>query len=168
MCRRQCHDTCCRRGKKTGPSPVDRRKPGSKHHILTDGNGIPIVAQLTAANTHDVRQLLNLVNAVPAIKGKPGTPLYRFAELYADRAYDCQADRQALRDVGIEPKIAKRNTEHGSGLGVYRWVVERTLSWLHQFRRLRIRYERRADIHEAFLTIGCMLICHRFLEKAFC
>ena len=54
--------------------------------------------------------------------------------------------RQALREVGTEPYIAKRNTEHGSGLGVRRWVVERTLSWLHQFRRLRIRYERRGDM----------------------
>jgi len=147
---------------------VDRRKPGSKHHLLTDGHGIPIVAKLTAANRHDVTPLLNLVNAVPAIKGKRGSPRYRFAELYADRAYDCQADRQALREVGIEPKIAKRHTEHGSKLGVHRWVIERTLSWLHQFRRLRIRYERRSDMHEAFLTIGCMLICHRFLEKTFC
>ena len=50
---------------------------------------------------------------------------------------------------------------HGSRLGVYRWVVERTLGWLHQFRRLRVRYERRADIHEAFLSIGCSLICFR-------
>ena len=147
---------------------MDRRKPGSKHHLLTDGNGIPIAAKLTAANTHDVTQLLNLVNAVPPIKGKPGSPRYRFGELYADRADDCQADRQALREVGIEPKIAKRNTEYGSRLGVHRCVIERTLSWLHQFRRLHIRYERRADMHEAFLTIGCMLICHRFLEKDFC
>jgi transposase len=51
----------------------------------------------------------------------------------------------------------------GSGLGVYRWVVARTLSWLHQLHRPRIRYERRLEIHEAFLTIGCALICWRFL-----
>jgi hypothetical protein len=48
-------------------------------------------------------------------------------------------------------------------LGIYRWVVERTLAWLHHFRRLRIRYEQRADIHEAFLSIGCSLICFRRL-----
>jgi len=64
---------------------------------------------------------------------------------------------------GTEPVLAKRRTSHGSGLGVYRWVMERTLSWLHQFRRLRIRYERLPEIHEAFLTIGCALICWRFL-----
>ena len=133
--------------------------------MLTDGNGVPIVAKTTAANRHDVTELLNLVNDVPAIQGKVGASRYRFAELYADRAYDSNPHREALREIGTIPKIARRNTEHGSGLGVYRWVVERTLSWLHQFRRLRIRYERRDDIHDAFLTIGCILICHRMLEN---
>ncbi len=65
---------------------------------------------------------------------------------------------------GIAPAIAHRNTEHGSGLGKRRWVVERTLSWLHQFRRLRVRYDRRADIHEAFLTLACAIICWRQLK----
>lgn len=64
---------------------------------------------------------------------------------------------------GIRPVIAKRHTPHGSGLGVYRWVVEHTLSWLHQFRRLRLHYERRDDIHEAFMAIACILICSWFL-----
>ena len=126
------------------------------------------MAHTTAANQHDVTELLELVNDVPAIKGKAGAPRYRFDELYADRAYDSEAHRQALREVGTKPHIAKRNTEHGSGLGVYRWVVERTLSWLHQFRRLRIRYERRDDIHQAFLLIACAMICHRILIKPFC
>ena len=126
------------------------------------------MAHTTAANQHDVTELLALVNDVPAIKGKAGAPRYRFDELYADRAYDSELHRQALREVGTEPYIAKRNAEHGSGLGVHRWVVERTLSWLHQFRRLRIRYERRNDIHEAFLMIGCVMICHRVLENSFC
>jgi transposase len=135
---------------------------------LTDGAGTPIVAQTTAANVNDMKQLLELVNAVPPIAGKPGAPCYRFDTLYADRGYDCDADRAALRDVGIIPYIARRRTGHGSGLGQYRWVVERTLSWLHQFRRLRIRFERRLDIHEAFLKLGCIMICHRKLADAFC
>jgi transposase len=60
--------------------------------------------------------------------------------------------------------LARRGTPHGSGLGVYRWVVERTLAWLHQFRRLRTRYDRRADIHEGFLALGCSLICWNFIN----
>ena len=136
--------------------------------MLTDGHGIPIVAQITAANRNDVTQILDLVNDVPAISGQRGAPRYRFDELYADRGYDSEPVREALRTVGTQPHIARRNTEHGSGLGVYRWVVERTLSWLHQFRRLRIRYERRLDIHQAFLTIACVLICHRILGNPLC
>ncbi len=141
---------------------------GSKHHLLTDGNGLPIVAHTTAANRHDVTELLELVNDVPAIKGKVGRPRYRFDELLADRAYDSDPHREALESVGITPRLARRNTDHGSGLGVFRWVVERTLTWLHQFRRLRIRYERRLDIHEAFVTIACIIICHRSLKTSFC
>jgi hypothetical protein len=66
--------------------------------------------------------------------------------------------------VRIVPWLAKRNTEHGSGLGRWRWVVERIFAWLNQFRRLRVRYEKRADIREAFLSLGCALICWRFLR----
>jgi transposase len=114
-----------------------------------------------------VTQLLPLVEAIPPVRGKRGRPRRRPKTLIADRGYDSQRHRQALRARGIRPIIAKRNTDHGSRLGSERWVVERTLSWLHQYRRLRIRYERRADVHEAFLTVACSLICFRQL-KAFC
>jgi transposase len=155
-------------GEKTGQNPTDRRKPGSKHHVLTDANGVPLNAILTGANRHDVTQLLPLVDGVPPVGGKPGHPKQRPDALYADRAYDSQPHRRELRKRGIEPYLARRNTEHGSGLGVYRWVSERTLSWLHQFRRLRIRFDRRADIHQAFLTLAQSLICLRLLPEGFC
>ncbi|MFY9255743.1 MAG: IS5/IS1182 family transposase, partial [Fuerstiella sp.] len=58
--------------------------------------------------------------------------------------------------------------EHGSGLGVYRWVSERTLGWLHNFRRLRVRFDRSSDIHHAFLTIAQSIICLRTLQHRFC
>jgi transposase len=61
--------------------------------------------------------------------------------------------------------LSKPGSPHGSGLGVFRWVVERTLAWLHRFRRLELRYERRADVHEAFLTLGCALITWRYLKR---
>jgi transposase len=73
----------------------------------------------------------------------------------------------ALWARGIAPAIAHRQTGHGIGLGKRRWVVERTLSWLHQFRRLRLRFERRADIHEAFLWLGCGIICWRRLKRQY-
>ena len=70
----------------------------------------------------------------------------------------------------ISATIPRPKQPHGSGLGKQRWVVERTIAWLHQYRRLRIRYERRADIHEAFLQIAGCLICLKLLnaEESFC
>jgi len=155
-------------GEKTGPNPTDRRKPGSKHHVATDANGIPLNLTLSGAHRHDVTQLLPLVDGIPPVGGKPGHPRHRPDQVYADRAYDSQPHREALRRRGIEPHLAKRNTEHGSGLGIYRWVSERTLSWLHQFRRLKTRYERRDDIHEAFMKLTQAVVCFRVLQNGFC
>jgi transposase len=155
-------------GTQTGPNPTDRRKKGSKHHVITDANGIPLACRLTGANIHDGTQLIGLVQAIPTIGGKPGKPLRRPRSLYADRAYDSLLHRILLRWRRIEPLIAKRGVPHGSGLGKHRWVVKRTLSWLHQNRRLRVRYEKRADIHEAFMTLGCVLICAKRLNSGFC
>ena len=135
--------------------------------MLTEANGTPLSATLTGANRHDVTQLLPLVDGVPPVRGQRGRPRRRPQRLYADRAYDSRRHRQELRTRHIAPALARRGAEHGSGLGVHRWVVERTLGWLHQFRRLRVRYERRADIHEAFLSLGCSIICFRRLTS-FC
>jgi transposase len=84
-------------------------------------------------------------------------------KLYADRGYDHDTYRQPLRQRGITPVIARRGTGHGSGLGRRRWVVERTFAWLHAFRRLRTRYERRADTHQAMISLACSIICLRNL-----
>jgi len=154
------------RWEKTGPNPTDRRRPGSKHHLLIDSQGIPLSVILTQANRHDVTQLLPLVQAIPPIGGKRGAPRRKPKLVQADRAYDSDPHRAALLALGIQSQIARRRTRHGSGLGKTRWVVERTIAWLHWFRRLRIRYERLPSIHEAFLKIGCSLICWRFLQRA--
>ena len=84
----------------------------------------------------------------------------------ADKGYDFKHCRPTLRRRGIIPRIARRGIESSERLGRYRWVVERTLSWLNRFRRLKVRYERRADIHWAFLTLGCALICWRHVPHA--
>jgi transposase len=86
--------------------------------------------------------------------------------LIADRGYDHDKYRQLVRERGIEPLIARRQTQHGSRLGRYRWVVERTFAWLHNFKRLLVRYERRAEMHEAFLALGCCLVCYRRLRNS--
>jgi transposase len=150
-------------GEQSGPNPVDRAKRGTKHHVLTDATGIPLAAQATAANRNDVSQLRPLVERMAPVRGRRGRPRRRPRILQGDRGYDCEAHRQWLRRRGIRPLLARRRTPHGSGLGRYRWVVERTLAWLHQMRRLRTRFERRADIHQAFLTLACALICWNFV-----
>ena len=104
---------------------------------------------------------------MPPVRGKVGRPRRRPDRVTADRAYDYKSRRRELRQRGIRPEIARRSTEHGSGLGRYRWVVERTFAWLHQFKRLLVRYDRRDEIHEAFLAIGCCLVCFRRLCNSF-
>jgi transposase len=146
---------------------VDRRKNGSKHHLLTDARGIPLATTLTGANRHDVTQLLPLVRAVAPIAGKIGRPRHRPDQLLGDRAYDSEPHRKSLRAMGIEPILAKRRIPHGSGLGIYRWFVERTIAWLHQFRRLRTRFEKRVTMHRAFIHLACVLICWNFLKHSF-
>ena len=85
--------------------------------------------------------------------------------LYADRGYDHDKYRKQVREAGIKPVIARRGEQHDSGLGVYRWVVEQGFALLHWFRRLRIRWEIRDDIHEAFLRFACAIICWRRLHN---
>ena len=87
-------------GEKTGPNPTDRRKSGSKHHLLTDAHGIPLAVTLTGANRHDVTQLLPLVDKIPHVKGKPGAPRFRPKHVQGDRAYDSEPHRQALKKRG--------------------------------------------------------------------
>src|SRR5713226_6842885 len=89
-----------------------------------------------------------------------------WAPLPAELGYDSDGHRRELRRRGITPEIARRKREHGSGLGRYRWVVERTFAWLHHFKRLLVRYDRRHEIHEAFLALGCCLVCYRRLQKS--
>jgi transposase len=136
--------------------------------VLTDGHGVPLVVILTAANVNDVTELMPLVDGIPPVRGKSGPPRRRPDRVQADTAYDSEPHRQELRQRGITPVIPKRGRQHGSGLGIFRWVVERTISWLHHFRRLRIRWERRDDIHQAFLTLAEALICLNFATTGLC
>src|SRR4029077_7937076 len=99
----------------------------------------------------------------PAGTGTPWPPSPAAGRIYADRGYDKY--RGQVRHKGITPVIARRGTGHGSGLGTYRWVVEQSVALLHWFRRPRIRWEIRDDIHEAFLSLACAIICWRRLRN---
>ena len=129
-------------GEATGPSPVDRRRPGTKHTLLVSRSGVPLAIRTAGANASDHTQILPVVMDYPKVGGTPGRPKELPDDLYADRGYDSEGTRGLLRWLGIEPHIARRRTPNGSGLGKVRWVVERTISWLKGLRRLRVRYDR--------------------------
>ncbi|QEV50255.1 transposase [Streptomyces vinaceus] len=117
----------------------------------------PSTAPVPAPSTTD---------AVPSIRGPRGRPRRKPQRLYADRGYDFDKCRRLLWKRGIKPFIARRGFAHGPGLGKVRWVVERAFAWLHQFKRLRTRYERRADLHQGLLELACSLICLRRLRTS--
>ena len=104
------------------------------------------------------------MDAVPPVRGKRGRPRRRPVRLLGDGAYYSRRHRRELRARGIAADISSPKQAHGSGLGRERWVVERSLAWLHQYRRLRVRYDRRADIHEALLKLAGCLICFKLLR----
>jgi hypothetical protein len=167
---------------------VSRRSPDSRTYFLhpvfdpLQEVVYAVLAPLNAAETGSSRLLAldardlttvrwaatvpGVVDAAPALRqprGRPGGPRRRPAKLHADKAYASRGNRQALRRRHIAPRIARPGIDSSERLGRHRRVVERTLAWLHRNRRLLIRYERRADLHQAFLDLGCALICWQLL-----
>jgi transposase len=132
---------------------------------VTDARGVPLVSHVTAANVNDITHLDALVADLPAVADAPGGR--------ADGPTSCRATVATIRNHiviasppnGIVAIFGRRRTSHASGLGVFGWVVERTLAWLHRFRRLAVRYERHDRVHHAFLTLGCALICWNYLKS---
>ena len=135
--------------------------------MLVDASGIPLAVSLTGGNRNDVTQLTPLLEALHArpVAGKQARPRQKPDRVLADRGYDHDKHRRLLRALGITPVIARRGAAHGSGLGRERWIVERGFAHLHNFRRLRIRYERDPDMHTAFLTHACSILCWRRLQS---
>jgi len=145
------------------PDPVDRGKTGSKLHVLSDANGLPLLVGVSAANTHDSHALQPMVMGLPAIRSRRGPRRRKPARLRADKAYDSAAHRTWLRERGIIPRIARRGIDTSDRLGRYRWKIERTIAWLTGYRRLTIRYERHAHLFAAFLSLAAAITCFKKL-----
>jgi IS5 family transposase len=154
-----------KRGEATGPSPVDRGKTGSKHHLICDGNGTPFTVITTAADVNDVTQTLALVDGIPPVAGRRGRPRKHPDALLGDKGYDSNPNRRELRNRRILPVISRKGGPNIAGLGKLRYVVEQTFALLHQFKRLAIRWERRLDLHQALVSLACGLICWRRLHQ---
>ena len=133
--------------------------------MITEGHGIPLAVSLTGGQRNDVTQLMPLIAAIPPVRGRRGRPRRWPEAVYANRGYDHDKYRRQVRAKGITPVIARRGTEYGSELGMHHWVVEQTVALLHWFRRPRILREIRDDIHEAFLSLACAIICWRRLTN---
>ncbi len=136
--------------------------------MVSDRQGIPLVSLETAANVNEGTKLLDAIDAIPPIKQPTGPPRRRPDKLHADKAYDSRDRRAALQQRDITPRIARKGIESKTKLGRYRWVIERDFAWLHRNRRLLVRFERRDDLHAAFLHLGCALICWSFAFDLFC
>ena len=130
---------------------------------MTDPDGTPLACDVTAANVADGVMLLPLLDKFPRIRGRRGRPRKRPMLVTADKAYHSAARVAELRRRGVCPLLPRRG-EGERGLGKLRWPIERTVSWIKQFRRLRTRHERRLDIHLSFLQLACCVICWRRLK----
>ena len=143
--------------------PTEERA-GTKRHLhslVVDRKGIPLAFELTGANVHDTTRFKSLIDALPTIHRKRGRPKWKPDKAHADKGFDSRSNREHLESLNIEHRIARRGIESKERLGLHRWVVERSFSHLNQFRRLSIRWERTATMHEALILLACSLICLR-------
>ena len=152
-------------GAATGPNPTDRGKAGPKRHVLADANGIPLAVGPAGANVHDSTMLETLADAGSSIRRCRGPPRRRPGKLRADKAWDHRRCRRAPTRPRLQPRIARRGIESSAKPGRHRRVMERTLAWLAQVKRLAVRCERRADLHLAPLILAAALIAARFVQR---
>ncbi|MEU2358698.1 IS5 family transposase [Streptomyces misionensis] len=151
-------------GELAGPSPVDRGKPGSKMHVLSDAKGLPLRVGLSAANTHDSLGLKPMV-AHFHVGHESHSDRFKPQRLHADKAYGVPDLRRWLHSQHIGVRIARKGIDSSERLGRRRWVIERTISWLTGYRRLSPRYERHPRNYLAFLGLAAALCCYKRLAK---
>ena len=148
-------DSCSVRAKRggelTGPNPTDRGKKGTKYHLATTGDGIPVACHATAANVNDTVLFERLFVSALAV-------VARIRTVFADKGYDAQSHRDLCRRFKVEPRIHKRRQPHGSGLGGQRWPVERSNAWLLENKRLALRYDRQGFIVQSLLQAACLFL----------
>jgi transposase len=133
--------------------------------LITDAAGVPLIVRTSPANLNDGVPAIQLLDSIPPIQGPRGRPCFRPAVFMGDRAYGSAENIAATRARGIYSAIAPINSGAGSGLGVFRYVVERTLSWFSNFRRLKLCYEKAGSRFQAFRDLAAALICANELAR---
>ena len=149
-------------GKKTGPNPTDRGKRGTKRSLLTDGDGVPLALAVAGANTHDMRLVESTLKSFAVRRPRPRRG-GRQQHFCGDKGYDYPVVRALVRRWGYTLHIKSRGDEARKRRShprwrARRWVVERSHSWLNRFRRLLIRWEKKAANYEALLHLACAWI----------
>ena len=124
-----------------------------------DADGVPLAVRTSPANIHDCVPAIQLLDSIPPIAGLPGRPWRRPGILIGDRAYGSASNIAETRKRGILPMLARPRTEHGSGLGVLRYVIERALACFGHFRRIKLCYERIGSHFQAFHDLAAALLC---------
>lgn len=133
--------------------------------MITDAGGVPLAVRTTPANVHDSRLAVALLDSIPAVRGKVGRPRRRPDIFQGDAAYGSAEIISETRRRGVKPLLRKPGSEHGSGLGRFRYVVERTLAWFGNRRRLRLCYEKEGDIFQGLHDLVAALICANKLAR---
>ena len=149
------------KGNLSGPSPVDRGKPGSKIHAISDRGGLPLYVDVSAANLNDHLMLKDMVEGLAPVRQPVGRPGKRPLKLHGDKGYDYPICRDLLRARNITARIARKGIESSTRLGQHRYVIERCLEWITRFRRLVRRYEKLDSHFLGFLRLACAVICYR-------
>jgi putative transposase len=155
-------------GEQTGPNPTDRGKCGTKPHLLNDGNGAPLAFLLTGANRHDMKGIPELIGEGFLIP-RQRLALDRPQHLCLDKAYDAPEIDEFLQAQGYILHTKRKGEKApviGIGETVYparRWKVERTISWLNNMRKLRIRWEKKAYNYRALWLLAAALIIYRLI-----
>lgn len=150
-----------------GPNPTDRAKPGSKHHVLVDRNGLALMLAVSAANVHDSKLLAPMLDAVICVRSgrRSGRPRRQPGKLHADKAYDHRRRRRECREpAAVIARIARKGIDSSERLGRYRWVAERTIAWRSSCKRLLVRFERRGEVHLELLTLAGNWLLFRALH----
>ena len=137
-------------------------KKGTKRSLLVDGRGAPLSLIVAGANRHDVKLLAQTLDAIVVPRPKPTKR--RPQNLCVDKGYAGKPAEQQMRERGYIPHVPKKGmpqARHKSQGRARRWVVERTHSWMNNYRKLRVRYEKKAANFEALLHLAIAIICWR-------
>ncbi len=154
-------------GEATGPNPTDLGKLGTKRHLLVDGRGVPLAFHLSGANRHDLKGLSHLLKPEEGLLTLRPEPTDREPQhLCLDKAYDAEEADLLLEELGYTGHIKRRGEDDAPGVGepIYparRWKVERSISWLNNMRKLRVRWEKKAENYRGLWMVAAALITYR-------